>query len=610
MTQHTSKPPWIPAKDELPGVGFALVWGGLAWGIAVELQPYLPFLSKVIVAIALGTAIANTPLHRLLGFGPPGQRRGDRYERGLRFTGKWLLRLAIILMGFKIDIELFEPEYFTTLVATVAFAVPCTFLIVQSTARYLGLRRELGDLVAIGTMICGASAINALAPALLARREEQGLAISVIFVFSVVALVLFDPLSNALGLSPEIFGLWAGSAVNDLSSAIAVGSQQGAGAEALSTAAKSMRIMLLGPLLIGFSLLRATGISQTQGTPWDHFPKFIIGYLLTFALRTGGDTFLGDAAPWQAFLGGAALAVDWLLMAVCLGIGLQIEVQRLLDAGAKTLSVGLSGFITVTFISLGVLWAMERGMESAAYIGGGLALILSVGIYLQTHREGRIDDLRRTKLDTATRLSIREAIDCFEYLEERSQLSPTTISSVLERMSPVIGEIQPLRTAPLSPGVPYRRLTYWESSRGTGSLVGIAWPPAASAHIHTHGEDCWGTWIEGELQVTDFKRVGASHLEVGEKRDFPKSGVEFMAADATLHRLRNVGSVPAIHLHFYGPPKDIRALRYETVYPVNWDEVRTGDKLEVSSCGEVLPSNTLGEWSTPLEHEPFVEEKP
>ena len=231
MIKHLSRPPWIPNKNELPGMGLALILGGVAWAIALFLKPHAPFLSKVMVAITFGALIINTPIRRILGFAQPGKRRGDQYERGLRFTGKWLLRLAIILMGFKIDLELFEPEYFTTLILTVFFAVPCTFLVVQSVARTLGLRRELGDLVAIGTMICGASAINALAPALLARREEQDF-LSVIFLFSVPPCF-----SSTLGICAESFrnlGLWAGSAVNDLSSAVAVGANKAPGPEALA----------------------------------------------------------------------------------------------------------------------------------------------------------------------------------------------------------------------------------------------------------------------------------------------------------------------------------------------------------------------------------------
>ena len=139
--------------------------------------------------------------------------------------------------------------------------------------------------------------------------------------------------------------------------------------------------------------------------------------------------------------------------------------------------------------------------------------------------------------------------------------------------------------------------------------MGIAWPPSESAHIHTHGEECWGKWIEGELQITDFRRLDDSRLEVVGHRDFSKTDVEFMPADSTLHRLKNAGTVPAIHLHFYGPRKEVEAVRYETVYPIDLDHVAPGTILEVSTCGEVLPSNTLSAWTPELDETPHREEE-
>ena len=102
----------------------------------------------------------------------------------------------------------------------------------------LGVRRPLVDLVAGGTMICGTSAVNAIAPVSGAHRHEQGIAIGTVFLFSVFALLVFRPVAFALGMDVQLAGLWSGLAVNDLSSAIAVGRQMGPDGATAAAAAR------------------------------------------------------------------------------------------------------------------------------------------------------------------------------------------------------------------------------------------------------------------------------------------------------------------------------------------------------------------------------------
>ena len=159
----------------------------------------------------------------------------------------------------------------------------------------------MGDLISIGTMICGASAINALTAVIDADREDQAISIASVFVFSIVALIVFFPIAQWGGLSDEFGGLWAGLAVNDLSSSVAVGSQFGDDAEILAAATKSIRIMLLGPLLILFAFLRRASNGKSSFS--SHFRIFLPSPSLIFAMSpppgpTGFRKCLGSS---QAF---------------------------------------------------------------------------------------------------------------------------------------------------------------------------------------------------------------------------------------------------------------------------------------------------------------------
>ena len=273
----------------IPGVLLAGLLGSLAYSVGQQASTRTDLVSDVVVAILLGMLVLNAPTGRLMGL-VETEETPSRWSAGLRFTDKRLLRLAIVLMGLKVQADLFHGEQVLLILGILAVGLPVAFLLVQAVSQRLGLGSAMSDLLSIGTMVCGASAIHALSPVVSAPKQDRGVAISAVFIFSIVALLFFFPLANSVGLSPEFGGLWAGLAVNDLSSSVAVGSQFGGDAEVLAAASKSVRILLLGPLLIFFSMLSGQG--QRTGRWWDHLPLFIVGYLLFFGLRTAGDAVL------------------------------------------------------------------------------------------------------------------------------------------------------------------------------------------------------------------------------------------------------------------------------------------------------------------------------
>src|SRR5579862_9508514 len=163
---------WIPARSDLAGVALSLAVGGAAMAI-VRVLPPSPFVSDILVALVLGALVLNTPLRRVVGLAlPSAEREPDRYAAGLRFTGKWILRAAIIAMGFKVQTRFFGLGELALIGGVAAASLPSAFFVTHAAAAALGLRRALADLIAGGTMICGASAVNALAPTVGARREE------------------------------------------------------------------------------------------------------------------------------------------------------------------------------------------------------------------------------------------------------------------------------------------------------------------------------------------------------------------------------------------------------------------------------------------------------
>ena len=549
------------------------------------------WVSEVVVAIALGALVLNSPIARWIGLDVTGGREGDSYERGLRYTGKWVLRFAIVLMGLKIRTDLIEVQILLQVLCVLVFTLPATFLVAHATAGLLGLRREMADLVAIGTMICGASAVNALAPVIFARRRDQGLAVTAIFLFSVVALITFVPVGRALGLDTELAGLWSGLAVNDLSSSVAVGSQFGEDESLLAAVAKSIRILFLGPFLIGFSLLRRH--APAEKSVWlrlaGHVPLFVVGYLLMFGLRVLGDALLvTEGHPsgygWAGLLAANDRVVQFSIVAVCVAIGLQINVKTLVDIGGRVALAAGAGWATGAALSLGILMALSQGSYVVSLGVGFGALGVSLALY---RRWAPRPTSLVARLDQPEPLSVRELVELFELADRDNELGVDVARRAIDRVQPAIGELVPLRRSTIQGGINYRRLTFWRSGRSGSSLVGILWMPGTTGHIHSHDYSAVGRRIEGAVEVTEFEPAAPESLLVRRRtRVGPSSATEFRAHE-TIHVVRNAGDHDAIDLHFCGPRCLPVAQRY--IPRRTSRALAVGDTIAVDVCDDSLP---------------------
>jgi uncharacterized integral membrane protein (TIGR00698 family) len=264
--------------------------------------------------------------------------------------------------------------------------LPTTFFVTRALAIPLRVPRRLANLIASGTMICGASAVNAVAPVIGARRQEQGVALATIFLYSAVALVLFRTVAAAAGLTAHQGGIWSGLAVNDLASAVAVGAQMGPGGAEMAAVSKSARVLMLAPVLILFSLWRAdraTHVDRRIGlgrTVIGHVPGFVVGFLILALLRAAGDRLFGHAAAWQTALAVDRHVVAFATVTVSAGIGLHLEIKGLLSAGARAVVLGAGACATMSGLTLALTVLASRGLRSQlvltslASVGGSFAV--------------------------------------------------------------------------------------------------------------------------------------------------------------------------------------------------------------------------------------------
>lgn len=147
----------------------------------------------------------------------------ERFAGGITFTSKKILQYAVILLGFGLNLS--EIAKVGALSLPIICSTIATSLIIAFVLyRCMKISANISTLVGVGSSICGGSAIAATAPVIGADDEEIAQAISVIFLFNVLAALLFPSFGGAIGLTNDGFGLFAGTAINDTSSVTAAAS--------------------------------------------------------------------------------------------------------------------------------------------------------------------------------------------------------------------------------------------------------------------------------------------------------------------------------------------------------------------------------------------------
>ena len=591
---------WIPSRPDVPGLLLASVIGVVAVGLARALPPS-PFVSDVMIALLVGAVVVNSPLARLVGLGVVGkEREPDRYATGLRFIGKWVLRVAIILMGMKVQTAFFGRSELVIIFGVAAASLPSAFFVAHVLGVLLGVRRPLVDLIAGGTMICGASAVNAIAPVVRAHREEQGVAIAVMFLFSVVAMLTFRATAMVVGVDPAHAGLWSGLAVNDLSSAIAVGTQMGGEGGiggVMAAAAKSARILLLAPVLVALALARREGPKDRGAAKEglgakivEALPGFLLGYVGLALARAVGDRLLGANAAWQGALYVDKLAVDVLMAMVSAGIGLHLSLRSVLGSSARAVVVGGGTSLWTAGFTLAIIAAAAHGAVSIAVAIALVGLALTYAAYRAATRDAVGARLLRRRFDTGELVSLGEATSLLDVMEGEGPFSDAFLRRLLDQLSPSIGELIPARTSSLPHGDGCRWVTYWEGKSGW-ALVAIVRDAGSMTPIHAHPHRMLGKAIEGVLEELRFREIEKGSLELVSREVLRHE--ELVEADglATIHVVRAHGDAPTIDLQMRGPESGLPGRRLELRVPVELTSLAVGARLAVTERADDRPGH-------------------
>jgi uncharacterized integral membrane protein (TIGR00698 family) len=345
-------PPWASLRQAAPGIAVAVALALIARAIAAALAhgaaglPRLP-LSPVMCAVVLGMLWRNT-------LGVPGWA-----TNGLKWAMHQLLRTGIALVGLRLTLS------GASSIALTALPVALTCLTVAllagwGLARLFGVGTRLGALLAIGTAVCGCTAVVAMSPVIRARHAETAFAVTCVVLFGCAAMLCYPWVAgHFFSASPVHAGIFLGTAIHDTSQVIGAAlmySQQAAAPAALAAASvakllRNLSIAVLVPLAAWLARRHeARSGDDEHGAEGTHaglaphaqlVPMFVLAFLAFIVVRTLGDTlFEHGGALWPTLVSTGYTASDLFLTCGMTAVGLSVSFTDMWRIGWRPLAAG------------------------------------------------------------------------------------------------------------------------------------------------------------------------------------------------------------------------------------------------------------------------------
>jgi len=325
----------------IPGVLLCIVVAGISAALeAAERGLFAhPYVEALVLAILLGMAVRS--------FWNPS----ERWQAGIAFSAKQLLEVAVMLLGACISFAAIAASGIA-LLGAIAATVVVTLGFSFGISRMLGLSTRLAILIACGNSICGNSAIAAVAPVIGADGDEIASSISFTAILGVMMVLGLPLLIPLLQLSATQYGILAGLTVYAVPQVLAATVPAGLVSTQIGTLVKLVRVLMLGPIVVGLSLLaphlpgcvhRKTTIGFFRLVPW-----FILGFLALSVLRSL------DIVP-ATMIGPLTAITGFLTVVSMAALGLGVDVRVLATVGGRVTAAVTLSLMLLLAISIGLV---------------------------------------------------------------------------------------------------------------------------------------------------------------------------------------------------------------------------------------------------------------
>jgi len=330
----------------LPGIALLFVIGYAGKVSEQVLRRYgtahhlaLPNIEYVLWAILFGLIIANT-----VGV-------AQVFRPGIATYEVWL-KSGIVLLGARFLLgDVLKLGGISLALVAIELAVAIGLMTVLGRA--FKLKPKLTSLLAVGSSICGVSAIIAAQGAIEADDEDATFAIAAILALGAFGLFTYPVLGRLLHMSDHAFGVWAGLAVDNTAEAVAAGALYSDAAGKVAVLTKSTRNAMIGFVVLGYALYwaargQAHQVANKAAFVWQKFPKFVLGFLFISLLATLG-------AFHKTEISSLANLSRWAFLLTFAGVGLKTDFRELRKQGVRPFVVGALAELFITIVTLGLV---------------------------------------------------------------------------------------------------------------------------------------------------------------------------------------------------------------------------------------------------------------
>ena len=339
-------------RNLAPGIAASAALAIVCWFLGAA----VPIVGGAVFAILAGMAI-----------GAFWKEKGTA-AAGIKFTSKKVLQTAVVLLGFGLPLTQIAQVGASSL-PVIASTIAASLLTAFILCKALRVPGRTATLIGVGSSICGGSAIAATAPVIKANDQEVAHAISVVFLFNVLAALIFPTLGDAIGMTNDGFGLFAGTAVNDTSSVTAAaavwdGMHPGANALDYATIVKLTRTLAIIPITFVLALwvssrerkaALADGKAPTSAFSLKRaLPTFIVLFVCASIVATAASAAGIDLSVFEPL----KFASKFFIVMAMAAIGLNTDVVGLVKSGAKPIVLGAACWIAIACVSLAAQHAL------------------------------------------------------------------------------------------------------------------------------------------------------------------------------------------------------------------------------------------------------------
>src|SRR6516164_10042467 len=354
ISQLRSGNPALQALKVVPGILLLAAVGYAGKLLEANVGKYakshhwtFPNVEYVLWAILIGLVISNT-------VGVP-----EVFRPGVATYEFWL-KAGIVLLGSRFllgDVL----KLGRTSLALVGVEIIGAIAFMTFLGRLFGLKPKLTSLLAVGSAVCGVSAIIATRGAIDADDEDYSYAIAAILAIGAISLFTFPLIGHWLHLGDRAFGLWAGLAVDNTAEATAAGALYSDAASKIAVLAKTTRNAMIGFVVLGYAIYwasrgQARAVGNKAAFLWQKFPKFVLGFLLISVLATA-------AVFNQEQLGSLANLSRWAFLLTFAGVGLRTNIRELKAQGLRPFAVGAIGELSIALVTLAMVLVAAKAFN-------------------------------------------------------------------------------------------------------------------------------------------------------------------------------------------------------------------------------------------------------